>query len=99
MGLYLYGEMAISQNKVLNAISLKVFEDLRDEFDPSTLANLTEMLKKEEDDGDKWFGILGLLCCLYFQSVSIVCEAHFDLWRRVRWFRILIANEFGNEVP
>ena len=52
MGLYLYGEMAISQNKVLNAISLKVFEDLRDEFDPSTLANLTEMLKKEED-GDK----------------------------------------------
>ena len=53
MGLYLYGEMAISQNKVLNAISLKVFEDLRDEFDPSTLANLTEMLKKEEDDGDK----------------------------------------------
>ena len=45
MGLYLYGEMVLSRSKILKRTAFELFKKLSEEMDPSSLANLTEILK------------------------------------------------------
>ncbi len=44
MGIYLYGELAISRNKHFNKLGLEVFEELQYEMDSSTVTNVKELL-------------------------------------------------------
>ena len=48
MGLYLYGEMALSKSKILKSMAFNLFEELKSEMDPSTSLNLCQMLKQDE---------------------------------------------------
>ena len=44
MGIYLYGELAISTNKQFNKMALQLFEELKTEMDSSTVSNIKELL-------------------------------------------------------
>ena len=44
MGIYLYGEMAISKNKYIKRQGRRIFSDLQEEMDPTMKINVKEML-------------------------------------------------------
>ena len=44
MGIYLYGELAISRSKHFNQLGRQVFEELQYEMDSSTVTNVKELL-------------------------------------------------------
>ena len=44
MGIYLYGEMAISKTKYIKRQARRIFCDLQEEMDPTMKINVNEML-------------------------------------------------------
>ena len=44
MGIYLYGEMKISSNKKIKVNATKIFNDVKDEMDPTMAVNVKEIL-------------------------------------------------------
>ena len=44
MGIYLYGEMAISKHKMIRKLVEQIFNQMKEEMDPIMLINVREML-------------------------------------------------------